>query len=1404
MGPAKRKSGKGKQRSQQQPKQMQREPGASTPEQKPAEADAEEQSPKAASTNSKAPAKERPFPIVGIGASAGGLEAFIELLKHLPEKTGMAYVLVQHLDPKHSSALQEILSRATKIPVTEVTEGVTVDPDHIYVIPANTNMSLSDGVLRLAARILVQGQHMPINYFLNSLAVQRGEQAIAVILSGTASDGTEGCAAVKTAGGITFAQEERSAKYASMPRNAINSGCVDFVMPPAEIARELVRIGRHPYLRHPSAPKEEEESSTAEGKELDAVLALLQKATGVDFAHYKQSTMQRRITRRMVLHQVESLKEYLRFIKRNPQEIDQLYRDILIHVTGFFRDPESFVALGRVAFPNIFKDRSAHDWPVRVWVPGCSTGEEVYSIVICLLEYVWEQDRTLPLAQAGNKMLQVFATDLSDPALERARMGLYSESAVAGVSRERLKRFFSRTEGGYQINKSVREMCIFARQNVTKDPPFSNLDLVSCRNLLIYLAPVLQKRVIPMLHYALKPGGYLLLGGSENLTGFEDYFTLVDKKNKLYQKKKSGARLITYFSPSTYTAGRSESEPPGQPEPGIVSVESEVQRLLLNRYVPAGIVVNSDMEIVQFRGKTGAYLEPPHGQPSFNLTKMAREGLLVDLCAALNQAKRENLPARREGVHVQSNGGTREVDIEVIPVRGGTAQDRFYAIVFQEAPNRESTPPKAKEQPGKKTGATALERERDRAVQEGKQLREELQALIEDHETTLEEFKSANEEVLSANEELQSTNEELETAKEELQSTNEELTTLNEELQNRNAELTLANNDLLNLFANANVPVVILGNDLHIRRFTPPAQKLLNLLPGDVGRRIREIRPNVDIDSVEQLAREAIENATAQEREVRDVQDGGWHMLRVRPYKTFENRIDGAVISFQDITAFKRELELARKYADAVIENAREPTLVLDGDLRVTVANQAFYRDFNVSPAETEGRLLYELGSGEWNVARLRQLLDHIAKDNSRVDDFEVQHDFPGLGLRTMLLNARRIEPEQGKPMILLAIEGVSEKSQYLEALKRQAALLDLAHDAVIVSNFDCRVQYWNRGAEELYGWKSEEARGKTTTELLKSECPQPLAEIQEQLLRTGHWEGEIVHTRRDGSKRVVSSRWALQQQNGDRRVVLQINSDVTERKRSEEAMRRLSGRLMRIQDEERRRLARELHDSTGQRLTAIKINLGLVQSQFASNSHESSTLTEAMGWVDDTLQEIRTVAQLLHPPTLDEAGLASAIRWLADGFSNRCGIQVDLSLPDSLNRMPEEIELALFRVVQEALNNIHRHSEAKRTRIELLQRPGMATLTVSDDGKGVPAAMLLSEGETKPLGVGILGMRERLAQFGGTLEIRNGHKGATVVARVPIPAEQAATAQQDSRLETSTSSGKFLVERSGLATADS
>jgi two-component system, chemotaxis family, CheB/CheR fusion protein len=969
------------------------------------------------------------FPIVGVGASAGGLEAFTQMLGALPVDTGMAFVLVQHLAPTRASLLAEILSRATAMPVTEVHDEPRVEPNRVYVIPPDRDMVISQGVLQLLPRKEARGQHRPIDFFLRSLAEDQKHRAIGVILSGTATDGTLGLEEIKAEGGITFAQDD-TAQQSSMPRSAVASGCVDFVLPPGEIAAEIGRIARHPYVA-PAAPARGKAPAGAPhpGK----ILELLRKATGVDFSLYKANTLERRISRRMVLLKMEGFQEYARFLGKNPGEVEALYQDILINVTSFFRNPETFAALKAEVLPRLFKDRSPKE-PLRIWVPGCSTGEEAYSLAIACAELAEASGSGLPV--------QVFATDLNGAGIDKARAGVYSKNIAHDVSPERLRSFFAEVDGSYRISKTIRDMCVFARHNVLTDPPFSQIDLISCRNLLIYLEPGLQERVVPLLHYALKPAGFLLLGGSETIGSYRDLFEAEDAKHKIYAKKPGTMHRVILGPGGGLYRGREElgrRSDPSRQTGAASDVQKEADRILLTRYVPPSVLVNADLEIVQFRGDTGPYLTPAPGKASLNLLRMTRGSLMVTLRAVINRAEQEGVAVREEAVRVESDGGAREVNLEVVPVKASPAGEGGFLVLFEE-PTPTALPP-GKKGRGKATRpraaapGDAAERENARLTQELAATREYLQTVIEQQEAANEELQSANEEVQSANEELQSINEELETSKEEIQSSNEELATVNDELQHRNLELNQLNDDLVNLLGSVEMPIVMLGQDLRIRRYTPMAGKIFDLIPTDVGRPIGDIKLNIGVADLELLLAKVIDTVTIVEREVRDRQ-GRWHSLRIRPYKTLENKIDGAVIVLVDVDTLRR----AREYAESIVATVREPLLVMDADLRVQTASRSFYDTFQLTREETEGRLLYELGDGRpWDIPELRRLLEQIPSHEKVLDGYEVEQELAHGGRKTMLLNARRLLQESGqRPLILLAIEDVTARKQLETALRQR------------------------------------------------------------------------------------------------------------------------------------------------------------------------------------------------------------------------------------------------------------------------------------------------------------------------------------------------------------------------------
>jgi two-component system, chemotaxis family, CheB/CheR fusion protein len=975
--------------------------------------------------------KEAPEPaplplVVGVGASAGGLEAFTDLLRHLPRDTGMAFVLLQHLPPKQHSMMAQILSKATVLPVAETRDGEMPEADHVYILPPGEIMEIRDGALRLASREISEGRYLPVDTFLTSLALERGGQAIGVILSGTASDGVQGMKAIKEAGGITFAQDERTAKYPGMPQSSIAAGCVDFILAPEAIARELARLARHPY----TGPAGTEVMKPGEESSFSQILNLLKRATGVDFTFYKHSTIRRRTFRRMALRKMETLGDYLPYLKEHPEEVSALYSDILINVTSFFRDPDVFDELKRSVFPALMQDRP-EDAPVRIWVPGCSTGEEVYSLAIAFLEFGHDLGREVPF--------QIFGTDIDNAAVDVARSGKYGENVLENVSPQRLGRYFVRTDSGYQIQKAIRDRCTFARQNLIKDPPFSHLDLISCRNVLIYLGPVLQKRIIPIFHFALKLGGFLILGKSEAVSAFQDMFSLVDKKLKFYLKKDLPGRVPLKFAMDAYAERENLPVQAIAPEEiySTLDLTKEADRIVLARFAPAGVIVDENLKILQFRGHTGPFLEPMPGEASLNLLRMVREGLRAEVGAALHQAIKGSTPVRKQGLKVKYSGRALEVNVEVFPVSPGTFRERFYLVIFEDVtpPDRPEADLSAAKPHARK--ATSNERLSD-LEHELAATKEYLQATIEEQEATLEELKSTNEEIMSSNEELQSLNEELEASREELQSANEELATVNEELENRNTELTQVNDDLVNLLGTINLPILFLDQDLRIRRFNPMAREVLHLIPSDVGRPIGDIKTGLNIEDLETLLRETVDNLQLESREVQD-ERGRWYQLQIRPYKTAANKIEGLVLSLADISDLKASLELvkeARNYAQAIVETLREPLLVLDSGLRVVSANKAFYGFFQVTPQETENHLVYELGNRQFDMPELKSLLEEILPKDTVFQDFEMDRHFPALGRRVLVLNGRRLRQDSGPDLILLALQDITALKQAEVALQ--------------------------------------------------------------------------------------------------------------------------------------------------------------------------------------------------------------------------------------------------------------------------------------------------------------------------------------------------------------------------------
>lgn len=923
----------------------------------------------------------------------------------------MAFVVVQHLDPKHASLMAELIGRVTRMPVIEATDEVTVQPNHVYVIPPNRNLAILHHRLQLMPRSDDRSDYKPIDYFLQSLAKDLGSQAIGVILSGSGTDGTLGIKAIKAEGGITFSQDEESAEYDGMPHSAISAGYVDFVLRPVELARELMRIGRHPYISAGPAVVMADVLPEVQ-QHLSKIFVLLRARTGNDFTYYKHTTIKRRIKRRMMLHKIDRLSDYVKLLNERPAEVEALFQDILINVTGFFRDPEVFEALVERVYPKLFKERRAAD-PVRIWVCGCSTGEEAYSLAMTLIEHLGEHVNGLTV--------QIFATDIDEHAISMAREGIYPEGIAGDVSARRLKRFFTRTASGYRVNKSVRDMCVFAVQNVVKDPPFSRLDLVCCRNLLIYLESVLQKRALQIFHFALKPSGYLLLGSSETTGSYAELFSLIDKKNKIYSKKSLPARIpheVAAVTDIGYADVTAKTETSGTAP--AFDIQHESERVLLAEYGPPGVVINEAMEVQHFRGQTGPYLAPTPGAASLNLLKLAHSELTMPLRSLIHLAIKSKGPVRKDGVQLGANGSGRVIDIQVLPLRDPSSGERYFLVLFEPASPRVPASGKRGRKPSKEDPRVEDLRRELRTT------REYMQAIIEDQEATNEELRSANEEILSSNEELQSTNEELETAKEELQSTNEELATVNDELENRNTELAQVNNDLTNLLSSVNIPIVMLGQDLRIRHFTPAAEKLLNFIGTDVGRPISDIKPNIEGADLETMVLDVIDSVTPKTVEVQD-RGGRWHSLSIRPYKTHDNRIQGAVLAFIDVDEsnigerLREALGSEERRLAAIVRDSNDAIVVFELDGRIRAWNPAASRLYGYTEEEACQMNVRAVVPAEAR-ATLDEVIERVRSQRSVLPVETVRVTKDGSQVRIYQV-ASAIMNDAGKPVAIASTE---------------------------------------------------------------------------------------------------------------------------------------------------------------------------------------------------------------------------------------------------------------------------------------------------------------------------------------------------------------------------------------------
>lgn len=1297
--------------------------------------------------------------LVGIGASAGGLQALQGFLDALPSNTGLAFVVVVHLDPSRKSELAGLLQSHTPLRVSQVSSRVQIEPECVYVIPPAKRILVADGHLMLRDFDEPRGQRAPIDQFFRSLAECHGN-GFAILLSGGGSDGVIGLRSIKGAGGVVLVQAPEEADVDSMPRSAIDAGVVDVVLPVAELARRLVELAKAPAYEGGIS----EQLEDGEGQPLQRILAHLRARTGHDFSRYKRTTLLRRVARRMQVNAKESLAAYYQFQRENGEESRALFHDLLIGVTTFFREPAAFDTLEKLVAPQLFAGKGPED-VVRVWTPGCATGEEAYSLAMILLDYARELD--------GAPRLQLFASDLDERALATARGGRYPKAIEVDVPEERLKRYFFEADDHYEVVKELRETTLFAAHNLTRDPPFSRIDLISCRNLLIYLERDLQERIFEILRYALVPGGCLFLGSAETPTGADGGgFETLSKKHRLFRIRKQLGDPATL--PDLQAMGRSARSADRVEEPLRGTSGGALHQRILENYGPPSVLVDQANNAVNLSERVGHYLVPPGGAPTYDMTRLVRPELRQVLRSALHRAFEENESSFCRPVQVQFNGSARGVQLLVAPAQGEHRAQQLALVVFLEQPATAAA--------DATVSRTATEEGR-RLESELRRLQDELQAVREGAEVSNEELKAANEELQSINEEYRSTTEELETSKEELQSINEELQTVNHELKANLEKSNRINADLENFVSAVDIATLFLDADLQIKRFTPGLETLFSVRPADIGRPIGELKRYLDYDAFDADTRRALGGEQI-EREVPATELIRWYAVRLRPYRDSNKRIDGVVLTFVDISALKRAVDEerdAKDYANLIIDTVRDPLLILDEDLHVRAGNRAFFETFRVDASQTVGRSLFSLGEGHWNISELRERLEGVVEADEAFDAFRVFHNFPDIGAKTLLLNARR---SRRGGLILLAIEDISEQEAAQSALALSEKRLGLALDAAKLITCD-----WNRTTGELvFAGDFEGLFGvpapSTIEEALDFLRPEDRLESRDALweaLRGGARGHEFQIVAGDDRTYWIEG-WGVRISDREGERFVGIALDVTARKHSELDLRQLNAtlerrvfdrtlqvrnlgsRLTMAEHQERNRIAQILHDDLQQLLYSIQLKVISVRTSSEAGDRENALQDsgEAEEWLKRAVRITQELAVDLSPQVLENEGLAEALGWLAAQMKELNGLVVEIKA-DERFRMSKPTRVLLFQIVRELLFNVVKHTGVKRAIVELRRQQEHLELRVEDFGRGFEAG-----GDHE--GFGVTSVRHRLELLGGRLEIvsRRGN-GTAVWIHVPL-----------------------------------
>jgi two-component system CheB/CheR fusion protein len=1324
-----------------------------------------------------------PCPVVAIGASAGGLDAIRELFRHMPADTGFAFVLIQHLSPRHETLIPELLAPLTPMPVRTVEEETVIQANHIYVMPPHGTLTIDDCVLYLSkpARV-ARGRRSPIDRFFRSLAEDQEDEAVAIILSGTGTDGVLGLKAIKERGGLTLVQAPETAGYDSMPRSAILTGAVDLI---AAVERMPARLIEHQRrLREGGSPEQLREEIVGH---LGKICAILRRETGHDFRRYKQSTLVRRVRRRMSESGAASIYAYVESLSNDNHEVEQLFRDLLISVTHFFRDPEAFALLADKIIPRLFEGKD-EDGFVRVWVAGCATGEEAYSLAMLLREHAAKL--------AKPPQVQVFATDIDSQALEAARQAIYPEAVAAQISRERLDRFFVRHGNMYQVSREIRDLCLFSLHNLIADPPFSRLDLVSCRNVLIYLESELQKKIVALFHYALRPGGFLFLGPSEMVSGQPELFRTLDKKHRLFQSRDTVSRPPFSFplSERGRLGLRSAEDLQRRAVPRQIEVARTFEAILLESYAPACVVVHEGGDIIYFSPRTGRYLEPPSGTPTVNVIDMARKGLRLDVRTALHKAVNSRVPVVHENVPFELDGQTPRVNVIVRPMPELGEDPGLFMIVFQEV-----VVPAGEAQPEIEPGAIAADDPMVRRLEaELRATKDHLQATMEELESSNEELVSSNEELLSMNEELQSANEELQTSKEELQSVNEELETVNAELKKKLEELDRANGDLQNLFQSTRIATVFVDRELRIKKFTPAAVEVFRLIDGDLGRPIADIVPRFPGGDLVKDIREVLRTLSPRERQVRSEEGDAWYLQRILPYRTVEDVIDGVVLTYLDITRLKRAEEERERLA-AIVDSSQDGIIGKTLDGIITSWNAGAERMYGYSAQEAVGRsldLIVPPDQRPLMAAVFEQL-----RRGGKVEPFEtarVRKDGQRIDIS---LTFSPVRDAAGGVVGASGIDrDISERRHTDEALRRSEGRLRRLVDSdlfgVIFSDDQGGIQDANDAFLRMVGYTREEVQ----SGLIRWDqmTPPEHAEadrrgVAEALERGACVPYEKEYIRKDGSRVPILIGYALLEAPQPEFICFVL--DLTPQKRLEEALRRQTEQLLEIdhrKDEFLAMLGHELRNP----LAPIRNCLHILRSPgLPGDQSERSLLTierqvlHLTRLVDDLL-DIARVSRgkiLLRRERLD---LVETVRATVEDQRQdleAAGLAIELDLPGGPLWVDGD-STRISQAVSNVLNNAGKFTEpGGRITVAVRREPasGTAAVAVRDTGIGMEPELLarafepFSQAERGPdrgrggLGLGLALVKALIELHGGSVaaESPGPGRGTQVLMRLPMAA---------------------------------